>query len=189
MSLPEIEFLMESDKLKSVLRRSLLHDGSRRENSAEHSWQLALAVLAARDLADEEIDLGRALSMAVLHDLVEIDAGDTFVYDEAALTGKAERERAAARRLYGLLPEPNGSRLRDLWLEYEKQACPESRFVNALDRFLPVLANCRTGGRSWREHGVRRGQVLAKNSEIEKGSRRLWLEARRMIEECPGLED
>lgn len=179
---PEVEFLIESDKLKSILRHCLIHEGSRRENSAEHSWQLALAVLSTHTLANEPLDLLRALKMALIHDVVEIDAGDTFIYDTQANKGKFERELAAAERIFGLLPGATSSELKSLWIAFEEQKCAESRFVNALDRFLPVLANCRTQGHAWKINGVKRSQVVARNASIEKGSKQLWQVARTMIE-------
>lgn len=181
-TLPEIEFLKESDKLKSILRRTSIHDQSRRENSAEHSWQLALAVIAASHLANEPVNIERSLKMALIHDLVEIDAGDTFIYDTKALEDKFERELKAADRIFGLIPKKGGE-LRQLWLDYEKQACPESRFVNALDRFLPVLLNYVNEGLGWRTNNVKTAQILKKNSQIDSGSKTLWLMAKRMIEE------
>jgi putative hydrolase of HD superfamily len=182
-STADLDFIRESDKLKLVLRRSLIHDGSRRENTAEHSWQLAVAVLAYPQWSNEPIQMERALKMALLHDLVEIDAGDTFVYDSVGALDKHERERKAADRLYGLLPG-RGDELKNLWLEYEKQACPESRYVNAWDRFLPILANSVTGGHSWNQHGVRAAQVRQRNAEIQKGSKTLWEIGDRLINEA-----
>jgi len=181
--IPEITFLIETDRLKSVLRRTHLHDSSRLENSAEHSWQLGLAVLSMHRLADEPIDVLRALKMALIHDVVEVDAGDTFVYDEVGNADKFEREEKAAKRLYALLPQV-GQELHDLWLAYEKHNCPESRFVGALDRFLPILANCQTGGLGWRTHGISLAKVLKRNAEIKEGSVRLWEQAERMIHAC-----
>lgn len=179
--LPELFFLEESDKLKSVLRQTNLHDGSRRENSAEHSWQLGLAVLCFRNWADQPFDLDRALKMALIHDVVEIDAGDSFVYDAKAMQSKAEKEQRAADRLFGLLPK-TGAELKDLWADYELQNCPESRFVGALDRFLPVYANLKNGGNSWRGHKVPLEKILERNSVIAEGSRRLWDFAKAEIE-------
>lgn len=181
VDLPELFFLNESDKLKSILRQTALHDGSRRENSAEHSWQLALAVLCFRNWADEEFDLDRAIKMALIHDVVEIDAGDSFVYDVKAMESKAEKEQRAADRLFALLPKA-GTELRELWIAYELQVCPESRFVGALDRFLPVYANLKNGGNSWRGHKVPLEQILERNAVIAHGSSRLWDFAKAEIE-------
>ncbi len=181
--LPEVEFLKESDKLKSILRRTSIHDRSRRENSAEHSWQLALAVMTTAHLANEPLNLERALKMALLHDLVEIDAGDTFVYDTAANIGKFERELLAAERIFGLVPERAGE-FKEIWLAFENKNCPESRFVSSLDRFMPVLLNYMNDGFGWRTHDVGFAKVHKLNSQIAEGSSKLWAIAERMIKEC-----
>ncbi len=173
----------KSIKLKSVLRQTTIYDGTRRENSAEHSWHLALAVMTFKELANFPIDLSRAMQMALIHDVVEIDAGDTFVYDTSALDEKFAKEHKAAERIFGLLPNQRES-LKALWLAYEKQECPESIFVAALDRFLPVYSNCLNQGSAWKRHGISKERVLARNQVIDKGSARLWRVAREMIEDC-----
>lgn len=179
-----LAFVTEMDRLKAVLRRTLLHDGSRRENTAEHSWHLAVSVVAFAKEANAPFDLARAVKMAILHDIVEIDAGDTYVYDTKMATDKAEREQRAADRLFGLLEPELGRELRGLWDAFEAKACPESRFVGALDRFLPVYANVRSGGKSWREHGIKKEQVLQRNAEIGDGSRALWDYTRALVEDA-----
>ncbi len=176
-------FLLEADRLKGVERRNRLADGSRRENTAEHSWHLALFALVLHEHANEPIDLGKVLAMVLLHDLVEIDAGDTFAYDDAGHEDKAEREQAAADRLYGLLPGDQGPRLRAIWDEFELGESPEARFALALDRLQPVLLNHAAGGGPWREHGVTADRVLARNRVIGDGSAALWQEARRRVEQ------
>lgn len=155
----QLRLLLESDRLKSVERRTYLHDGSRHENSAEHSWHLALAVILLAEHAGEEFDLSRALQIAVVHDLVEIEAGDTFTYDRVGQIDRKAREERAADQLFGLLPASQNAELRALWDEFERKDSPESRFVTALDRLCPVLLNLSTGGRAWREHNVSREQV------------------------------
>lgn len=177
----QLGFLLEIDRLKGVQRRSYLVDGSRRENSAEHSWHVALMALVLAEYADEDLDPMRAVCMMLLHDVVEIDAGDTFRYDDAGARDQAQRERLAADRLYALLPGEQGRRLRELWQEFEARESPEARFAAAVDRLLPLLQNAATEGRTWREHGVRADQVLAKNAPIADGSKRLWELARRRI--------
>ena len=156
-----LRFLLEADKLRRVERQTYLSDGSRRENSAEHSWHLALALLLFSDAASAAgVNWERAVQMALVHDLVEIDAGDTFAYaDEAAQKGRVERERAAATRLFGMLGDTEGGEFRALWEEYEAKATPEARFVAAFDRMCPMLLNFATQGRAWRGHGVTIGQV------------------------------
>lgn len=179
--LAEIEFIKECDKLKAVLRQSSLYDRSRRENSAEHSWQLALAIVTFKDLANTPFDILRAMKMGLVHDIVEIDAGDTFVYDNQ--DGKFEREYQAAKRIFGIVPDQK-EELTALWLAYEEQKCPESVFVGAIDRLLPILSACENNGGAWKRHGIAKQRVLERNKVIEKGSSRLWEIAREMIEKC-----
>jgi putative hydrolase of HD superfamily len=170
----QIAFLLEADKLKSILRRTPLGDASRLENSAEHSWHLGLAAMVLAEYAPPGIEAGRVLELVTVHDLVEIDAGDTFAYDpEHALT-KADRERTAADRIFGLLPSAEGARLRALWEEFEEQHTPEARFANALDRFQALLLNMQSGGGSWAAHGVRRAQVLARMEPVRTALPAVW---------------
>ena len=170
----QLAFLAEIDRLKLVLRRTPVGDGSRRENSAEHSWHLAVAALVMAEHADAEVDIERVLRMVVLHDLVEIDAGDTFAYDTAANVGRVEREILAAERIFGLLPGEQGGAMRALWDEFEAGETATARFAIALDRLQPLLVNDLAGGGSWREHGVSRAQVLARMRAIERGIPALW---------------
>lgn len=158
----QIRFLLEADRLKSVARRTYLSDNSRRENSAEHSWHFALGVLLLREYGGE-FDLFRALQMAILHDLVEIDAGDTFVYDAVGLETKTGREQAAAHRLFGMLPDDQRAEFRGVWDEFERGESPEARFALAIDRLCPVLLNYATGGRTWRENGVSAARIASYN--------------------------
>lgn len=145
-----------------MARRTYITDGSRRENSAEHSWHFALGVLLLREYGGE-IDTFRALQMAIIHDIVEIDAGDTFVYDEAGLSTKTEREEAAADRLFGMLPGDQQAEFRDLWDEFEQNESPEAKFALAIDRLCPVLLNYAVGGRTWRENGVSAARIASYN--------------------------
>lgn len=178
----QIEFLCAIDDLKRVRRQTTLLDGSRPENSAEHSWHLALYALVLAEYGGD-LDAGRVLAMVLVHDIVEIDAGDTFIYDEAGQATKQDRERQAADRLFALLPADQASRLRAAWDEFEERETPEARFAYALDRLQPVLHNHRTGGAAWRRHGITSEQVCAKNGAIAAGSPRLWELARSLIEE------
>jgi putative hydrolase of HD superfamily len=170
----QLEFLLEVDRLKQVERRTRIVGGSRQENTAEHSWHLALFALVLAEHSDEPVDVGRVMAMAVVHDLVEVDAGDTFAYDTAGEADKAERERLAADRLFGLLPPEQGAALRELWEEYERGDTPEARFAMAVDRLQPMLLNHADGGRTWREHGISADRVLARNASISKASAALW---------------
>jgi putative hydrolase of HD superfamily len=165
-------FALEMDRLKGVERRTWRLDRSRRENSAEHSWHVAALALAFAPLAPPGTDLDRALRMCVVHDIVEIDADDTFAFDLAANLAKAEREQVAADRLFGLVPE--GAAMRALWDEFEAMETPTARYVNALDRVAPLLLNMHTEGGTWREHGVTRSAVLRRMAPIEGGAPALW---------------
>lgn len=169
----QIEFLLELDKAKSIVRRSYVTDGSRRENDAEHMWHLALFVLVLAEHADEPLDVVRVLKMVLVHDIVEIDAGDTFLYDDDLRASKVERELAAAERLYGLLPDDQAAELRAIWDEFEARVTPEARFAASIDRLQPVLLNLATEGRTWREHGLTADRVRKANAGIADGSRRL----------------
>jgi len=180
----QIQFLLEIDKLKTVFRRNRLADGSRTENDAEHSWYFAVAALVLSETAAAEIDLPRVLRMALIHDIVEIDAGDTFIYDEAAKQGQAAREERAARRIFGLLPEDQATELLALWHEFEESRTPESRYARAIDRLSAVILNHASGGKSWKQHGVSKAQVLAVNQAIEAGSPALWDYVSDLIEDA-----
>ena len=178
----QIRFVLEADRLKTVARQSWITDGSRRENSAEHSWHLALMALALGGHAPAGTDLGRVMAMVVVHDLVEIDAGDLFLYaDSAAQARQGVAERAAADRIFALLPAPQGVAARALWDEFEERRTPEARFARALDRLQPMLLNMQTSGGTWVTHDVPLDQVLSKVELIEEGSAALGGYARAMI--------
>jgi putative hydrolases of HD superfamily len=170
----QFEFLAEMDKLKQIIRQTPLLDGSRLENDAEHSWHLAMLVIVLGEYAEKPVDLTRALKMVLVHDIVEIDAGDTFCYHPTAHDDKAERELRAAERLFGLLPAEQGRELRELWDEFEARQSNEARFANAVDRVQPLLHNCLTGGLGWKRHGVQLSQVLKRNRPILQGAPLLW---------------
>ncbi|WP_423226178.1 HD domain-containing protein [Candidatus Amarolinea aalborgensis] len=178
----QVEFILEIDKLKTVLRQTYLMDGSRRENSAEHTWHLTVMALVLSEYANTPVNLLQVLKMLVVHDIVEIDAGDTYIYDERASLDKAAREEAAADRLFGLLPADQAAELRALWNEFEQRQTPEARFAAALDRLMPLLHNYHTQGKSWRAHGVTADRVVARVRHIEEGSQALWDFAQGVIE-------
>jgi len=180
----QIHFILEIDKLKSVLRRTSILEGSRRENSAEHSWHLAMMALLLAEYGPPDLDLTRVLKMVLVHDLVEIDAGDTFCYDETGRADQNERERRAADRLFALLPPDLGVELRTLWEEFDSRATPDARFAAALDRLQPVLLNYTSGGGTWREHRVTRDQVVERNQPMGDGAPELWEYARSLIEDA-----
>lgn len=181
----QIQFIIEIDKLKSVYRQSILMDGSRNENDAEHSWHLAMMVLLLNEQANEEnLDLFRAVKMVLIHDLVEIDAGDTFAYDEKGYEDKAEREQKAADRIFNILPSEQADELHELWREFEDRNTPEACFAAALDRIQPLLHNYQTQGASWKKHGVTSTQVLKRNRAIAEGSETLWTFAEQLIRDA-----
>ena len=180
----QIEFLLEIGRLKSVLRQTYVLDGSRRENDAEHSWHLAVMAVLLAEHAAEPVDLARVVKMVLVHDLVEIDAGDTFAYDDARHADKAEREQRAADRIFAILPDGQAAELRALWDEFEARATPDSRFAAALDRFQPQLLNVHTQGRVWREHGVTADRVIERNRHMGQGAPALWDYAQQLIHDA-----
>jgi putative hydrolase of HD superfamily len=179
-----LRFALEADSLKFVVRRNSITDGSRRENSGEHSWHLALMALVLAPYSAEPVDLGRVVEMLLVHDLVEIDAGDTFVYDAEAVAQKEELERAAADRLFGLIPGNEGAHLRSAWDEYESAATPEARYAHSVDRLAPLLLNHANRGELWQEYGLTSDRVLGMNARIEQGSPDLWLAAQTLLRDA-----
>ncbi|GIP33267.1 HD domain-containing protein [Paenibacillus sp. J2TS4] len=180
--LKQIEFIVEIDKLKSVYRKSVLMDKSRTENDAEHTWHLSvMAILLLEHANDEEIDILRVLKMLLVHDLVEIDAGDTFAYDDKGHEDKYERELAAAKRIFSLLPEDQREEFLALWHEFEDRVSSESRYAAALDRLQPLLHNYYTEGYTWQKYGITSDKVLARNRHISEGSASLWAFAENLI--------
>jgi putative hydrolase of HD superfamily len=180
----QIAFIVEIDKLKRILRQTLLTDASRQENSAEHSWHIALMAIVLAEYAPAEVNLLQAVKLLLIHDLVEIDAGDTFCYDLSGNQSKAQRELAAADRLFGLLPPEQGAGLRSLWEEFEAQLTPEAKFAVALDRLQPILNNQQTGGASWQKHGITSGQVLGRMQPVQEGVPELWPLVKQVVADC-----
>ncbi len=181
----QIRFIVEVDRLKEIFRQTVLIHSRRAENDAEHSWHLCLIVLTLAEHANwPQLDVLRVLKMLIIHDLVEIDAGDTFAYDTKGMADQHAREAVAADRIFGLLPPDQGREFRALWDEFEARQTSEARFAAAVDRFQPMLLNCRTEGAAWRRHGITRDRVLARNSYIAEGSRALWAYAENMINEA-----
>lgn len=171
----QLDFLAAVDKMKSVYRQTMLIDLSRREDDAEHSWHIALMALTLREYAaDDAVDFDRVVRMALVHDLVEVYAGDTFAYDERGYSDKEAREAAAADRLFGSLPEPQGEEFRALWEEFDEMLTPDAMYANACDRLQPFLNNSRTDGATWTEHGVSRGLVLKRMAPIRSAMPALW---------------
>ena len=170
----QMEFIIEVDKLKDIIRQTNLTNGERKENDAEHSWHLALMAVFLSEYAKEPVDVLQVIRMVLIHDLVEIDAGDTYLYDEAGNGTKAAREQKAAERIFNILPGDQAEELFQLWQEFEDRKTPESKFANTLDRIQPVLLNDATEGRAWREHDVCIDQIMSKNEYTSQGSDVLW---------------
>lgn len=171
----QIEFLKEIDKLKSIFRQTRLLDNSRQENDAEHAWHLAVMALVLAEYANEKsIDIAKVIQMALIHDIVEIGAGDAVVYNAALREEKQAKEAECARRVFGLLPEDQRGALIRLWEEFEARATPEAKFAAALDRFEPCIQNAATRGHVWRKHGITRQRAEAVNAHIAEGSEAIW---------------
>ena len=182
----QLAFVVEADKLKTILRQNRVASdpGARRENDAEHSFHLALMAMILAEHSDVPVDLPRVMKMVLIHDLVEIDAGDTFVYDAAAQVGQHEREALAADRIFGLLPADQAAEMRALWDEFEAKETPEARFAGSLDRLEPVISNYRTQGGVWKEHQIGASRVFERNAVIARGSESLWTFTRGLLEDA-----
>ncbi|MFT5369289.1 MAG: putative hydrolase of HD superfamily [Candidatus Latescibacterota bacterium] len=180
----QIGFLLEIDKLKQIFRQTYLLDETRKENDAEHSWHFAMYAVLLAEYANEKVDLLKVVKMALIHDLVEIDAGDTFLYDEVGNADKAEREEKAAERIFGLLPPDVGEELHALWVEFEAKETAEAKFAGSIDRLQPFLHNIHTDGRAWGEHGISAKQIRERNGVIENGSKDLWAYAVSLLDEA-----
>ena len=183
-----IEFILELEKLKGVLRKTKPVGLERYENTAEHSWQAALTALIFLDHAREELDALKVLKMLLIHDVVEIDAGDVFVYDAQARSDIAEDEEKAAVRIFGMLDDPLGTELLALWREFEERKTPEAKFAKAIDRVNPVIQNLASNGQSWVENDISRERVVAMNSQIDGASPQLWKELEQQLMEANFFE-
>ncbi len=179
----QIEFLVEIDKMKNVFRRTVLIDGSRRENDAEHSWHFAMLALILNEYCSEVIDVSRVIKIAICHDLVEIYAGDTFAYDSEGHKDKEKREKESAEKLFSILPDDEGKEIKELWLEFENKETPESRFANVCDRFQPLVHNYLTNGHTWKEGDVHAPQVLERMSVIKDAAPEIWKAVTGIVEE------
>lgn len=179
----QLQFALEIDKEKNILRQTHLSGHGRRENDAEHAWHMAVMIWLLREYANDQIDLAKAMTMALIHDVVEIDAGDTYAYDTAGLATQQEREAKAAERIFGLLPDDQRTQLQQLFEEFEAYESPEARFVHAIDNLQPLMLNHSNNGGDWREHGVTRAQVMGRQQQSAKGSVQLWEYIRHVIEE------
>jgi putative hydrolases of HD superfamily len=180
----QMHFLVEMDKLKMVLRRTFVIGADRYENSAEHSWQLPLAAMILAEYADKALDLCHVLKMLLVHDIIEIDAGDTYCYDEQGALDKAERESRAAERIFGLLPADQAMEIHGLWAEFEAGETSEAQFANAVDRLMPLLHNYYTQGRSWQDHGISSDQVMERNAHVGEASETLGALVRTIVDDA-----
>jgi putative hydrolase of HD superfamily len=170
----QIAFILEADKEKNILRQTHITGYARRENDAEHAWHMAMMIYLLKEYSNEEFDVAKAMMMALIHDIVEIDAGDTYAYDTAALETQKEREERAAERIYGLLPDDQRDELRALFEEFEAGESAEARFAKTMDNFQPLLLNDSNGGADWREHKVTKSQVVGRQQKSVIGSKDIW---------------
>lgn len=170
----QIQFLVEIDKVKNIFRQTYLADGKRKENDAEHSWHIALMAFVLKEYVKEPVEVMKVMLMVLIHDLVEIDAGDTYAYDSVGALDKREREEKAADRIFGLLPKDQGSYFRELWEEFEAYETADAKYAHLLDNFQPILLNDASGGKSWAEHGVKKSQIYKRNEKVEETSDAVW---------------
>lgn len=170
----QMAFIREIDKEKQIFRQSYVTDGTRKENDAEHAWHMAIMTFLLSEYANEEIDVLKTIRMILIHDIVEIDAGDTYAYDDSAKATQKEREERAANRLFGLLPEDQAKDLRSLWDEFEAGETKEAKFARTMDNVQPLLLNDATGGKAWEEHNVPLSKIMKRNERTAKGSNALW---------------
>lgn len=174
----QFDFCREIDKEKFIQRQTYLTDALRKENDAEHAWHMAIMTILLSEYANEKIDVLKTVTMLLIHDIVEIDAGDTYAYDEEAKKTQRAREEKASERIFGLLPSDQKERLQELWEEFEAGETPEARFARTMDNIQPVMLNAATNGKAWEEHGVYLEQILKRNTNTAKGSEVLWDYAR-----------
>lgn len=168
----QMQFILELDKIKSIIRQTYVSDATRKENDAEHSWHIAIMAVVLNEYY-EDVDLLKVIKMVLMHDVVEIDAGDTFCYDEKANEDKAEREQKAAERIYHILPSDQAQEYKDLWYEFEEGQTKEAVFANILDRLQPIMLNFKTNGKLWIENNVSQQQVLKRNEKTLSGAREI----------------
>lgn len=177
----QIDFILETDKVKNIFRQTHLTGLIRHENDAEHSWHMALMIYLLKEYANEEFDVAKAMMMALIHDVVEIDAGDTYAYDPEMLKSKDERESKAAKRIFGILPDDQKQMLYDLFYEFEKCETPEAKFVKAMDNFQPLLLNDYNNGEDWKVHNIKKSQVVKRQITSKPGSEKIWEITERII--------
>ena len=181
--LKQIDFLIETDKLKNILRRNYISDGSRRENDAEHSWFFSLAAIILSEYSNAPLNINKVIKMAIIHDIMEVYAGDTFIYDERAKKTQKERERTASEKIFGLLPEDQNKYFSELWDEFEDNKTDESKFAKSIDRIVAILLNLKSNGKAWKEHKIEYSMVYEISSKIADGSSTLWLYIKDMLDQ------
>ena len=179
----QLNFILEADKEKNILRQTHLSGHGRRENDAEHAWHMAIMIYLLKEYANEEIDVAKAMMMALIHDIVEIYAGDTYAYDTAGLETQKEREEKAAERIFGMLPEDQKAELKSLFEEFEAYETPEAKFARAMDNFQPLLLNDSNDGGDWKEHGVCRSQIMGRHKKTRLGSEEIGQYSEELIME------
>ncbi|MBQ2283015.1 MAG: HD domain-containing protein [Agathobacter sp.] len=180
----QFDFFREIDKEKFIGRQTYLSDGVRKENDAEHAWHMAIMTILLSEYANEEIDVLKTVTMLLIHDIVEIDAGDTYAYDEEGKKTQRQREEKAADRIFGILPEDQQKKFREIWEEFEAGETPEAKFARTMDNIQPMMLNDATGGKAWMEHGVKLAQIMGRNKVTPDGSKILWDYARQEIIEA-----
>ena len=179
----QIAFIVEIDKVKNIFRQTYLSDKQRKENDAEHSWHIAIMAILLKEYVHESVDILKVVTMVLIHDLVEIDAGDTYAYDLQGAESKKEREESAAERIFGMLPKEQGMYFRALWDEFEEYETEDAKYAHLLDNFQPFLLNDASDGKSWLEHGVKKSQIYKRNEKMEETSTEIWDYMKSVIEE------
>jgi putative hydrolase of HD superfamily len=179
----QLDFILEIDKEKNILRQTHLSNGGRREDDAEHAWHLAVMTYLLSEYSNRKIDVAKTMLMTLIHDIVEIDAGDTYAYDAEAKKSEKAREKAAADRLFGLLPDDQNEKLRSIWEEFEAYETPEAKFAHVMDNFQPMLLNHSNHGGDWKEHGIRRSQTEKRNEKTPEGSAAIWDYMKKILDE------
>lgn len=183
----QFDFIREIDKEKFIGRQTYLSDGTRKENDAEHAWHMAIMTILLSEYAQEEIDVLKTVTMLLIHDIVEIDAGDTYAYDEEGKKTQRQREERAAERIFGMLPEDQGKKFHALWEEFEARESKEAKFARTMDNLQPMMLNAATDGKAWAEHAVHLSQIMKRNEKTAEGSKALWEYAKENFI-CPNVE-
>ncbi len=179
----QVDFILEADKEKTIYRQTHITDYARQENDAEHAWHMAMMIYLLKEYANEDFNVAKAMMMALIHDIVEIDAGDTYAYDEVALATQKEREDKAAERIFGLLPSDQAEELKSLFYEFEAGESAEAKFAKVMDNFQPLLLNDLNGGKDWRVHSAKKSKVIKRQDKSKEGSEFIWRHTRELIED------